>query len=127
MTTQDNYILFRLDKIDASLSLLTATFNQLRAEMANNFNRLEESISKVTTVVESAVTLIKGLAQEVRDAKDDPVKVEELATRMEAQAANLAAVVAENTPITPVGSAKPRGDTTEGESGEQPKKGHKRS
>lgn len=66
-------------------------------DMSTGMEDLQREVEEATTVAQSAVTLINGLAQQIRDLKDDPVKLEELATKLDASSQALAAVVAANT------------------------------
>jgi hypothetical protein len=64
--------------------------------------RLTEEVEEHTTVAESAITLIKGLSQLIKDAGTDPAKLKALTDKLDAQNAALAAAVSENTPAAPV-------------------------
>jgi hypothetical protein len=66
--------------------------------MAVNLDRLTTEVSENTTVIESAITLIDGLRQAIIDAGADPVKLGELADKLDSQSNRLAAAVADNTP-----------------------------
>ena len=66
--------------------------------MSAQLDKLTTEVSETKTVVASAVTLIEGLAQQIRDLKDDPVALEALATELDATTNALAAAVAANTP-----------------------------
>ena len=59
---------------------------------------LAAAVKKNDDVVDSAVTLITGLAAQLLAAKDDPVAIEALANEVSAKADALAADVAANTP-----------------------------
>ncbi len=61
---------------------------------------LTELTAKVqanTTVTESAITLIQGLAQQLRDAATDPAAIQALADQLDAADSSLAAAVTANT------------------------------
>jgi TolA-binding protein len=77
-------LLEKLDRLEVTLSQAVET---LRAEIAEN-----------RTISQSAVTLIKGLAQQIRDNAEDPEALRALAAELDTQNADLAAAVAENTP-----------------------------
>jgi hypothetical protein len=55
-------------------------------------------VTEIGTTVDSAVTLITGLAQQIRDLQNDPVALAALANSLDAKANELAAAVAANTP-----------------------------
>jgi TolA-binding protein len=74
---------------------------------------LRRRVEEATAVNQSAITLINGLAQQIRDLKEDPAKLEELAQRLDASSNALAAAVSANT------VAEDEEDET-GETGEDP-------
>lgn len=59
---------------------------------------LQTAVAAEDTVIQSAVTLIQGLAQQIADAGTDPVALQAVIDDINAQAANLAAAVSTNTP-----------------------------
>lgn len=63
-----------------------------------DIDRLKVAVERNTTVSQSAVTLIQGLAQQIRDAQDDPAELKALADRIDQQAQALADAVTANTP-----------------------------
>lgn len=69
---------------------------------------LRAAVSKNTTVVESTLTLLGGLADRMNAANtnNDPA-VAALAAEVSAEADKLAAAVASNTPAVVVGEAEP--------------------
>lgn len=69
---------------------MSAALDSLTAQVAQN-----------TTVEESAVTLINGLAAQITAAGTDPVALAALTTNLNKSASDLAAAVAANTPATP--------------------------
>lgn len=60
-------------------------------------NRLTDEVSEATDVMASATTLIQGLAQQLRDAANDPVAINALADQLDVNANALAAAVSANT------------------------------
>lgn len=69
--------------------------------MSAALDRLTTEVSETRGAVNSAVTLIQGLAQQIRDLKEDPVALEALANDLDQQQTEIAAAVAANTPPTP--------------------------
>jgi hypothetical protein len=69
--------------------------------MSAQLDALKAKVARNTTVAESAVTLIKGLAQQIRDNADDPVALQALADELDATDTNLGNAVTENTPAAP--------------------------
>jgi hypothetical protein len=67
------------------------------ADMSAELDRLTTEVSETKTVVDSAITLLGGLSQQIRDLKDDPAKLSALADDLDAKTNALAAAVAENT------------------------------
>ena len=66
--------------------------------MSKQMDDLAAAVKKNDDVVDSAVTLITGLAAQLLAAKDDPVAIEVLANEVSAKADALAAAVVANTP-----------------------------
>lgn len=59
---------------------------------------IEREVAENASVTESAVALLGSLSDLIRANAADPVKLEELATKLDAQSNALAAAVAANTP-----------------------------
>lgn len=85
-------ILHRLGVIELIEELNMASLADLEAQVKAN-----------TDVEASAVVLIKGIAQQLKDAiaSGDPTKLQALSDQLKASADNLGAAVAENTTPTP--------------------------
>ncbi len=66
--------------------------------MAVDLSALQAEVEQQTAVVQSAITLINGLAQQLRDAAGDPAAVQALADQLDASTQALADAVAANTP-----------------------------
>ncbi len=62
---------------------------------------LTAQVAANTSVIESALTLIQGLADALKAAGTDPVALAALQSALEAEDTKLAAAVAANTPPTP--------------------------
>lgn len=73
--------------------------------MALDFSKLQADVAAEQTVVDSVVALLEKLAQELRDALagvPDPAAqaaIDDVAAKLEAHTAALAAAVAANTPV----------------------------
>lgn len=61
-------------------------------------DKVESEVTELTTVVDSAVALINGLSQQIRDTAGSAAKANALADALDAKANELAAAVAANTP-----------------------------
>lgn len=59
---------------------------------------LTTEVEETNTVIDSAITLIKGLSQLIKDAGTDPVKLKQLTDQLDAKNKALAQTVVENTP-----------------------------
>lgn len=66
--------------------------------MSEALDRLTREVQETNDAVQSAVTLIAGLAQTIRDNIDDSEALNQLADDLDAQQATLAAAVTESTP-----------------------------
>jgi hypothetical protein len=62
---------------------------------------LQEQVTTIGTVVDSAIALINGFAAQIEVAKGDEAKLTELALAMKDKSAALAAAVAANTVVEP--------------------------
>ncbi len=68
---------------------------------------LAEQVSANTAVVNSAVALIKGLADAMQASKDDPAAIAALTAEIHAASDALGSAVAANTPATPAPAEAP--------------------
>lgn len=75
-----------------------ATLANQGAIMAGELARLQTEVAEMATVVDSAVGLINGLAQQIRDLATDPAALNALADSLDSKAGELAAAVVANTP-----------------------------
>lgn len=89
----------KLDAILAGVNLLLTK----EAMMATALETLQAQVEKNTEVEASAILLIQGIAQQLKDAlaQGDPTKIAELVTALDNSAQALAAAVAANTPTMP--------------------------
>lgn len=68
--------------------------------MADALTDLQAQVAKNTAVEESAVTLINGLAAQIKANSTDPVALEALANSLSGSAGDLAAAITANTPAS---------------------------
>lgn len=64
---------------------------------------VDDLVTKVTaqgTVIDSAVTLIQGLSQQIKDAGTDPVKLQAISDALDSQDKKLADAVVANTSVS---------------------------
>lgn len=66
--------------------------------MANELDDLKTSVAKNTTVIGSAITLLKGLKDKLDAAGTDPVALKALSAELGAQDTALADAITANTP-----------------------------
>lgn len=67
-------------------------------KMSAELDALTAQVAQNTTIEESAVTLITGLAAQITAAGTDPAKLVALTTSLNTSAKDLAAAIAANTP-----------------------------
>jgi hypothetical protein len=65
--------------------------------MSAELERLTAEVTETKTAIDSAITLITGLAERIRQLQNDPVALTALADELDAKQAELAAAVAANT------------------------------
>ena len=66
--------------------------------MSVELDALTVKVQETTTVAQSAITLINGLAAQIADLKDDPAALQALADSLGASSTALAAAITANTP-----------------------------
>ncbi len=79
---------------------LVALFEEEK-QMSTELDALAAQVKANTDLEESAVTLITGLADQLKSAAADPAAVQALADQLKTSAASLAAAVSANTPAAP--------------------------
>jgi hypothetical protein len=85
-------------KVDLVLyTLLTTQGKTIMADLT----ALTSQVTATTTVEQSAITLIQGIASQLSQAGTDPVKLSALQSQLSTSAAALAAAVTANTPAAP--------------------------
>lgn len=87
----------RLARMEQALNLIIGKIEQ----MALDFVRLETEVAEIGTVVDSAVTLLNSVAQDIRDNIANQAKLGALADNLDAKAAALGAAIEANTTPTP--------------------------
>jgi hypothetical protein len=85
----------KLGRIEEALEIIIERLNR----MALDFARIETEVSEIGTVVDSAVTLLQAVAQDIRDNVANQAKLNQLADNLDAKAAVLGqAIEANQTP-----------------------------
>jgi hypothetical protein len=101
-------------------NLIGALDNQTRSmtKMAGEFTALQAQVAANTSAVQSAITLINGIADRIAAAGTDPTALASLTSELRAQDDALASAVTANTaapaPSTISGGGGPAVDTTGG-------------
>jgi uncharacterized protein (DUF3084 family) len=96
----------RLRRIEEMLRQVLTQQQQLMEQgdaVMENLTHLEQSVHTTSGVVESAYTLIQGIAQQMRDNAGNQEAIEALADELDQKAAKLAQAVSEF-PANPAGS-----------------------
>ena len=82
----------------------TQKLDQLLAQgdaMSAALDKITAEVTETKGIIQSAVTLIEGLAQQIRDLKDDPAALDALADSLDTDSKALADAVAANSPAPP--------------------------
>ena len=87
-----------LDGVDSKIATLTLKQEQVMTDLT----ALTAEVERNTTVDESAIALLTGLAAQIEALKTDPVALQALADTMKGSSDALAAAVLANTPAAPV-------------------------
>lgn len=74
---------------------------KLMKGFAMDLTALKAQVEKNNQVIESAITLINGLADQIRNSANDPAAIQAIADSMNAESEKLAAAIAANTPAAP--------------------------
>lgn len=88
----------------AILFLLNSIIKGERKQMSTTntaLAALQEQVAQNTSIEESAVTLIEGLAAQIAAAGTDPAALAALTASLQTSAADLAKAIAANTPAQP--------------------------
>lgn len=93
-SSDESEILDQLGRISDQVDLLLTEATKMAGELA----RLQTEVAEMAGVVDSAVALINGLAQQIRDLATDPAALTALADSLDSKAGELAAAVVANTP-----------------------------
>jgi len=84
-------------KLDTIIQLLT-TMQQAETDMADTLDEIVADVTKETTVENSLITLLNGIAGQLAAAGQDPVKLAALHTSLQANIAAMMTAITANTP-----------------------------
>lgn len=124
---KDPAVFLKLIALATLAAVLVAARSHTRRlkDMSAALDNLAAKVAAIDTVIDSAVTTIQGLAQQVRENLTDPSALQRLADDLDAKSVALAAAIAESTstvtqpePPAPVEEPAPEGDSTTAGSGE---------
>ncbi|MBS1803542.1 MAG: hypothetical protein JST28_09245 [Acidobacteria bacterium] len=93
--------LLGLINLALTIYLIVLVRKRSRSIMAD-LAQLETSVANETTVEQSAIALLNGLSQQLKDAlaSGDPARIQAIIDHVDANSAALAAAVTANTPAT---------------------------
>jgi hypothetical protein len=89
------------DGVEEKVDALIAFLHREAAIMSDELATLTQEVTETGDAIQSAITLINGLAEQIRDNATDPVALRALAAELDTQSDSLAAAVVANTPATP--------------------------
>jgi uncharacterized protein YoxC len=90
-------------RLDWMCQALKSICMEIKA-MSQAFDRLTADVNSQGTVIDSLVTLVNGLAQQIRDTAGNETAANALADQIEANTKKITDAVAANTPAAPVGT-----------------------
>lgn len=90
-----------IEAVRDGFAMLNATLNERFDAMSAEMDALTAQVTANTAVLQSAVTLINGIADRIAAAGVDPAKLTALTDELRQQDDALAAAVAANTPAAP--------------------------
>lgn len=92
------------DETDKKLNRILHLLQEIKGKeehMSEQLDALTVQVTETTTLEQSAITLITGLAEQIAAIKDDPVKIQALADQLKTSAAGLSVAIIANTPAVP--------------------------
>lgn len=102
--------MFYLSSDRKALANLLLAVKQLvtqQEKMQMTLDDLKAKVDQSVAVQESAITLITGLAAQLRTIASDPAKIQALADELDAESTKLATAVTNNTPSAPAPTPPP--------------------
>ncbi len=93
-----------ISRIDKTVAQIATDVKAIKAEedkIMSTVDDIQADVTKEDSVIDGAVTLLKGLADALKAAGTDPAKLAALHTDITAKTDALAAAVAANTPAAP--------------------------
>lgn len=87
----------KMRKLKQELREVKAALRKLEEQYMADFSELEAAVRLNTEITGSAVQLLEGLAERIRDSIDDPEELSKLVDELESNTEALAAAIAANT------------------------------
>jgi hypothetical protein len=103
---QIDQLIVQLQLLNVNISNLVQAVTKEGALMSEATDNLTAAVQRETTVQSSAIALIQGLADQIKQASTDPAQVQALADQLNQNADALAQAVTANTPTPAGGSAQ---------------------
>jgi hypothetical protein len=97
-------------KLTMIIGKLDEIINNIHTEgvtMTVELDALQQQVSENTSLEQSAIQLIEGIADQLEAVKDDPEKISALTASLKGTATALAAAIAANTPVEPTPEPSP--------------------
>lgn len=88
----------QLNRIEAKVATLAQAVTEMRSTVMDEMKTLQDEVERNTSVDQSAVTLLTGLAAKIEAMKTDPVALQSFADSLRNSSDALAAAVVANTP-----------------------------
>lgn len=88
-------------KLETIISKLDEIINLIKQEgvtMTLELDALQQQVAENTSLEQSAIQLIEGIADQLEEVKDDPEEISALTASLKSTATALAAAIAANTP-----------------------------
>lgn len=91
-----------ITKLDTIIDMLKVSAEK-ETKMTVELDELTAAVEENTTLDNSVIQLVEGLAAQILALKDDPAKLAALSASLKASSAAVAAAIAANTPTAPSG------------------------
>jgi chromosome segregation ATPase len=79
----------KIDRLDRFVRQAFTTLKQEGVEMAGEIDRLQTSVTNISTVIGSAETAFHTMAEQIRQMRQDPARLSAYADELDAKAAAL--------------------------------------
>lgn len=90
-----------IERIDRRHIAAIITLTKEMIKMSEALDILRASVTRIEDRGDATITLLTGLAEQVRQNAEDPIAIRALADKLDAQAGEFEAAIAANTPPAP--------------------------